>query len=271
MHSKSNSTQQWLLVAAALVLGTALYMAPKKVLDVVSAKKDNTHVGFDFNSYLSQMSASLKGDAATEIEKLTKENSESSLNQLAQQWDGQQQPLLAAHYYEASANKSNVEKSWLNAAYRYFDAFRVSADSNMQHYSIDHAIACYEKVLKLNPGNLNAKTDLGICYAEGTNNPMQGISLLREVIAVDSLHENAQFNLGILSVKSGQYEKAIDRFNKVLQINPDRKEMYYMIGRAYMMSGDKEKALINFEKVKNESKDEALVTETKKIIDQINN
>ena len=70
------------------------------------------------------------------------------------------------------------------------------------------------KVLAINPDNLDAKTDLGICYAEGTTTPMQGIMLLREVVEKNP-GANAQFNLGILSVRSGQYDKALERFSKV--------------------------------------------------------
>ncbi|MBK7682250.1 MAG: tetratricopeptide repeat protein [Bacteroidetes bacterium] len=93
-------------------------------------------------------------------------------------------------------------------------------DSMIQSLLVGKAITNYQKVLELNPNNLNAKTDLGACYADGTSEPMKGIMLLRDVVAADPNHEMAQYNLGMLSVKSGQLDKAIERFQKVPEINP---------------------------------------------------
>ena len=172
-------SKQLLLIAAAVCLTVALYLAPKK------------------NILSSDVHAAVSDEASV-------------------------QPVHAdsARFYESIAVKNNDEKSWLNAAYRYFDAWKMSEDSVDQQVLMQKAIGSYEKVLSINPENLDAKTDLGICYAEGTNQPMRGIMMLREVVEKNPQHENAQFNLGILSMKSGQYQKAAERFAKVLSINP---------------------------------------------------
>ena len=190
---------------------------------------------------------------------------------LAQRWDALHQPGISAYYFEAAATKKNDEKSWLNAAYRYFDAFQSSDDSIVRKKMVENAIVSYEKVLEINPKNLNAKTDLGVCYVEGSGEPMKGIGMLREVVTENPEHENAQFNLGVLSMKSGQYVKAAERFEKVLSINPGRKEMYLAAGRAYMMAGNKEKALENFERLKKETSNPELLGQANNYINQISN
>jgi len=195
----------------------------------------------------------------------------SLMDSLGGRWDALQKPGIAAHYFEAHARQVESEKSWLNAAYRYFDAFQSTTDSLQRKQMVESAIRCYENVLRKNPENLDAKTDLGVCYAEGTSNPMQGIMMLREVVNQNPEHENAQFNLGVLSMRSGQYEKAAERFQKVLSINPQRKEMYLMAGRAYMLAGNTEKAAAYFEKLKKETADAALVAEANNYINQLNN
>ena len=101
--------------------------------------------------------------------------------------------------------------------------------------------------------------------------PMKGIQMLRDVVEKNPNHENAQFNLGILSVRSGQYDKAVERFEKVLAINPARTDMYFLMGRSWMMQGNKEKALENFERFKKTTTDPALVNETNTFIQQLNN
>jgi tetratricopeptide (TPR) repeat protein len=231
-------SQQLLLVAGASALTVALYLAPQKVTKekVVQATEVS---GFD--SRLETAKRSLQRQEADLISNLEaqvqKENGNLSLlDSLGRRWDALQKPGIAAHYFEVHATKDDEEKNWLNAAYRYFDAFQMTTDSVEKADMVQHAIQCYENVLKKNPQNLDAKTDLGICYAEGTGNPMQGIMMLREVVKENPEHENAHFNRGILSMRSGQYEKATERFEKVLSVNPARKELYVFIGRSYLMA-----------------------------------
>jgi cytochrome c-type biogenesis protein CcmH/NrfG len=50
--------------------------------------------------------------------------------------------------------------------------------------------------------------------------PMQGIQMLREVIDEHPDFLRAHYFLGEFSVMSGQYDKAIERFQKVLEIDP---------------------------------------------------
>jgi len=266
-------SQQLLLVAGASALTIALYLSPQKV----SKEKEQTPIevtGFD--EQLKRSKAGLQRQEADMIlsieEKLAKESGNLSLlDSLGRRWDALQKPGIAAHYFEEHALKDNQESTWLNAAYRYFDAFKSTTDSAEKTMMVEHAINCYEKVLKINPQNLDAKTDLGVCYAEGTSNPMQGILMLRDVVTENPQHENAQFNLGVLSMRSGQYEKAVERFEKVLSINPTRKEMYLLTGRAYMLAGKNEKAAENFEKLKKESADAALVAQANNYINQLSN
>ena len=136
---------------------------------------------------------------------------------------------------------------------------------------VEKAIGAYKKVLEINPTNLDAKTDLGICYVEGSSTPMQGIMMLRDVVKENPEHENAQFNLGVLSIKSGQFEKAIERFEKVLTINPKRNEAQILLGESYMKTGNKEKALENLEKAKKQATDPQLIQEVSNLISQVNN
>ena len=93
-----------------------------------------------------------------------------------------------------------------------------------------------------------------------------GLSVVKE----NPEHENAQFNLGVLSIKSGQFEKAIERFEKVLTINPKRNEAQILLGESYMKTGNKEKALENLEKAKKQATDPQLIQEVSSLISQVN-
>ncbi|MEO0311514.1 MAG: hypothetical protein RIQ89_1171 [Bacteroidota bacterium] len=264
--SKAKDSQRWLIIAA-IILVALVYLSPKiqapKLKENQPALRSFNHV-----DYIAQVRSKLPANRAEFISSI-QSNSVDSISLLGKAWDQLQLPDVSSYYYLKIAESNPNELNCLNAAFRFFDGFRMVDDSIAKSYMISQAIANYEKVLQFNPGNLNAKTDLGICYAEGTNDPMKGIGMLREVVQIDSTHENAHFNLGILSMKSGQYEKAILRFKKVLTLNPKRIEMKLMIGNAYAQAGINDSALIILNEVVSQSTNATLVSEAKNIINNI--
>ena len=98
-----------------------------------------------------------------------------------------------------------------------------------------------------------------------------GIQLLRDVISANPNHENAQMNLGILSVRSHQYDKAADRFNKVLAINPARTDVYLYLGECYAQAGQMDKAKDAFKSYTQKGNDPALRKRAQHYIEEINN
>lgn len=269
-------TQWYYLIGAAVLTGVLFFASQdqpqKEGTDVVQAAEETS----SFDAQLAAAKAGLDGEMRTRIVELEKQvtttegKDTTALTALGKAWDVAGAPGVSAHYFEQVALQFPVEEAWLNTAFRYFDAFKSTDDSLIRAAMVQKAIASYQKVIDMNPSNLNAKTDLGICYAEGTSNPMQGIMMLREVVQTDSTHEYAQFNLGILSVKSGQMEKAVDRFNRVIVINPGNFEAYFLLGRCYAQMGQKDKALASLEKVTAGSKDGQLIEQANNLIHQLN-
>ena len=89
-------------------------------------------------------------------------------------------------------------------------------------------------------------------------NPMQGITMLREVLAKDPKNELALFNMGMLSIQSGQYDRAIERLQELVKVNPNHVQGHLLLGIAWMNKGEKELAREQFEKVKKMDKDPAV-------------
>lgn len=264
--------KQWLLIAGGALLVIALYLAPQKVTKTAVEEAHSHEISFDgLNSEAKGQLKRQEVEVISELESaLKKDPSSIALNDsLGKVWDRLGQPQISSHYYEKVAERNPTEKSWVNAAYRFYDASRMTGDSLMRKYFNEKAIASYQNVLKINPDNLDAKTDLGLCYADGPA-PMQGIMMLREVVEKNPKHEMAQYNLGILSVKSGQYDKAVGRFETVLQINPDNAEARFLLARTYASMGKKDLALKNLEMIKG-SKDSRLNEQVSILINQINN
>lgn len=67
-------------------------------------------------------------------------------------------------------------------------------------------------------------------------------------IKLDSNNAEAQNTLGIIFCRNYEPEKALNHFNKAIELNPKSSNFYCNIGAAYYMLREKEKALNNFEK-----------------------
>lgn len=260
-----------LLIGGAVILTGAIYLlsqTPAKVQPVTPKAESGE---FSFTKFATEAKAKLEWNHAGKIarwDSLLKLQDTSAAwhDSIAMVWEQSSNRAMAAHSFEMKALQTQREDDWINAAYRYFDAFREQKDSAAVSHFTAKAIECYSRVLEINPGNLKAKTDLGVVYAESTSEPMKGITMLREVVEADPNHEMAQLNLGYLSMKSGQTDKARERFTKVLEINPARIDMYVYIGESYAREGNTEEAIRNLEIFGNLTADPEMKEEVEKYI-----
>nr|WP_256488713.1 tetratricopeptide repeat protein [Pontibacter sp. HSC-36F09] len=163
----------------------------------------------------------------------------------------------AGYYYELAADARPGEKSYRKAGDQYFEAFTYAATQQRASEMGGKARKMYEQVLKNNPSDLDAKTNVAMTYI-ASENPMQGITLLREVISTDPKNQKALFNLGILSVQSGQWDKAAERFQELVTVNPEHVEGTFYLAVSLAETGKKEEAIRTFNKVKTMSSDPAL-------------
>jgi tetratricopeptide (TPR) repeat protein len=174
-----------------------------------------------------------------------------NLYRIASQFDS------AAWFAEESSKFFNTVVSWSKAGDYYYQAYTLALDQTKQKVLAAKAQEFYGKVLREEPGNLEVKTRMAMTYLTSAN-PMQGITMLREVLAKDPKNELALFNMGMLSIQSGQYARAIERLEELIKINPAHIQGQLLLGLAWMNNGDKEKAREQFEKVKKMDNDPAV-------------
>ena len=103
----------------------------------------------------------------------------------------------------------------------------------------------FERSLRINDKNDSTIVGLGACYIFGNiaDNPMEGILKVRQVVERDSTNIFAQLVLGHGSLISEQYDRAIDRFGKVLAIHPQNLEAILMMAEVYERKADKTNAI----------------------------
>ena len=163
----------------------------------------------------------------------------------------------AAWYAEQANSFFETTESNLKAGEAFFQAFSFALENTKRNEMATKARIYFQKILDQNPGNLDVKTKMALTYI-GTTNPMQGITMLREVLAENPKFQPALFNMGMLSVQSGQYSKAIEWLNQLLEINPEDVQGILLLGVAYAENGEKEEAREQFEKVKKLDSDPAV-------------
>ncbi|MEZ4938921.1 MAG: hypothetical protein R2799_15135 [Crocinitomicaceae bacterium] len=102
---------------------------------------------------------------------------------------------------------------------------------------------------------MDARVQLGISYVQGGGAPMVGIGMLKEVLKEDPENKYAIWTLGTFSQQSGQHEKAIQRFEDLLNIEVNKEERvnaYTALEFSLISTNQVNRALILHEKMMEE-------------------
>ncbi|MFD2572535.1 tetratricopeptide repeat protein [Spirosoma soli] len=160
----------------------------------------------------------------------------------------------AAHYAELLAIAQPSERNFLKAGDEFFEAYTFAVDEKKTAALGEKTRNYYQKALAKNPNLLTAKANMAMTYVN-TDTPMQGIMLLREVLQQEPTNELALFNLGLLSMRSNQYDRAIDRFRQILVNNPANRKAQFYLGISLAEAGQKAEAKKVLAQVKEQEKD----------------
>ena len=236
------SSKQKLAIFLSVMLAVLLYFAPKTLSEKQTANVENN----DFISSFGEANKNISPEQKQIFTRL-------------------EQELI-------KAQDSSSEANWLMSATDFLKAARLIQDDK-KALLYKGAINGYEKVLQIAPANLSAKTGLGTAIVESSsllgNQPMKGISLLREVIQQDSNNIDANLQLGLFSVTSQQFDKAIERFKRILRIDSTRVDMYVYLGDTYTAMGNKPKAIESYENYKIRIKDSLIVNDIEAYIKKL--
>ncbi|WP_069660556.1 tetratricopeptide repeat protein [Arcticibacter eurypsychrophilus] len=211
-------------------------------LPMVSVESVSTTAKQALNANLSDQISSLESSikSAGEPERF------SLLKQIAQKWDDVNQPAPSAFYNEQIAEKENTLSAWLKTGDLFSSAYSSTKDTLIQPALVAKALVSYQKALDLNPKSLDAKTGLGVAYVSGTPEPMKGITLLLEVVKEDPKNVKANLNLGLFSIKSGQFDKGVIRFKNVLE-KQQLPDAWFYLATCYENLGQKKEAIQAYE------------------------
>jgi TPR repeat protein len=174
--------------------------------------------------------------------------------QMARYWqDTLQRPDIGIYYSGEAAKLENSEKNLNFAARLMLNQVMAGIEPDKTTWLATNAKALYEQALKINPGNDSAKIELGACYLFGNISamPMEGIQKIREVEEKDSTNMYAQLMLGLGAIRSQQYDKAVERLEKVVRYEPHNLQALFNLAETYERKGDKVNAIKWYRQVQN--------------------
>ena len=257
-----------IVAAASIVLLLALYFGGRTVPNKTNTPHsendghDHSAEKIDFKrDILNQAKSKLSPEQAQRISALENSVIRGDVNeqqihvyhQLARFWKDSAKSFEPYAYYTAEASKlENSEKSLTFAARLFLERLMATSEPAMQTWLAGSAKVLLENALKINPANDSSKIGLGACYIFGniSSNPMEGILPVREVVERNPGNVYGQMVLGLGGKKSGQYDKAIERFLAVLKAEPTNVEAVFHIAESYDLKGDKANAIVYYEKAK---------------------
>lgn len=278
---------QWITLAAALMLVVILYVFGR----TVPPKKANTAKQTDLADNSISIDSILSGakqrlDPAQIVRLNALENSvvrgdvnEQKLkvyHQLAHFWADTGRVFEPFAWYEAEASRlENSEKSLTFAAHLFLQNLRGENNQPLREWKALQAKDLFERSLKINPKNDSSIVGLGACYIFGdiSETPMEGILKVRAVADKDSTNLFAQEVLGHGSMYSGQYDKAIARFETVYRLSGDnddtKVEACLMLAEAYERKADRLSAINWYKKSLTLIKNQEVREEVNKRIDEL--
>ncbi|MCZ7555808.1 MAG: tetratricopeptide repeat protein [Bacteroidia bacterium] len=128
-----------------------------------------------------------------------------------QQAAGDKRPTIAQ--VNAARDAAAANPSDMGAQLRYANILH---DAMM----LDQAIAQYKSYLGTVPEDVDARVDLGVCYFEQKKYD-EAITEMETALRVNPRHQLGNYNLGIVNLNAGNTAKAIEWFNKAVEIDPN--------------------------------------------------
>lgn len=168
----------------------------------------------------------------------------SVLKQLSAAWHTAGHDEIAAWYAEQIAEIEKTELAWSIAGANFYLALQQSEDKSLRDYCTQHAVNAFQNAASLNPTNIEHTINLALCYTENppADNPMKGTLLLLNLEKANSGNIPVNIQLARLGIKTGQFDKAIARLEKILGKEPDNKRAVCLLAEAYSKSNNAKSA-----------------------------
>ncbi len=191
------------------------------------------------------------------------------LKSISSNWNQLGDFALGGMYAEKVAEITQTDSAWSIAGTTYFSCFKSDLDSLIRDFCIAKSIKAFESAISVAPDEPVHSVNLGLCYVESGGNPMRGITIIRDVAEKYPENRLASMTLGRMSVRTGQYDKAIGRFENILTHHSNDADAHYWLGVTYQTLNDKAKTIFHFNKFVEYTDDERRKNEVKVVLSNL--
>ena len=239
------NTTQIIAIASAIVLLLVLQFVvrsrPSAKANKAPIAAANAAVNVDFAQILSATKAGLNAEDSEKIKTLEDELKTKTvasdkiavLKKLASRWNEQGKLVIGGQYSTDIATLNPTDSAWSMAGTTFMLALKEQDNENLRTFAAANARTAFENALSLNPTSIGHKINLALSFVESSDNPMKGIGMLTELTKTNPNDPIIFMTLGKLAMRTGQYDKAVGRFEKVLELDKTNAVAHCLIADAY--------------------------------------
>lgn len=248
---------QWIVIAAAVALFSVLYFGFDTKPGghrAIEEKRSLSAVSTDANSLVLEAKKSLGPQQLanlsaieTQLEKADSDSVRSDfLIQLSSNWYNYGRPDVAGYYAEEVAKILDTEEAWSIAGTTYSTCLDQDTEEKVKGFCTERAISTLETAASLNPGNIQHKINLALVHTKNPpkDMPMKGVLMLVDLNKQHPENVSVLTQLGRLAIKTGQFEKAVERLGKAVELEPENWAANCLLASAQENLGNQKGAAI---------------------------
>jgi tetratricopeptide (TPR) repeat protein len=145
-----------------------------------------------------------------------------ALKSLSGFWFSMKEPAIAGAYAKQVAEILKTDTAWSITGTTFMYGLEEGLPEKRRAFCFQGAVAALENAISLNPNQPDHSINLALTHIKMPgDNPMKGILMLRELEEKYPDYEPIQFQLVELAIKTGQWERAKGRLEKLLSKNKE--------------------------------------------------
>ncbi len=243
--------QQYILIGSVSILFLILYFAcetkPPGQQQVEQTRLLQAEAT-DVNLLIREAHDKLPASQVSTIQAIQQELSQTSgdsarveiLQQLSGRWYENGYPAIAGYYAQEIADLEGTEQAWSIAGTTYAICVQRAEEEKVRQFCSQRAVTAFENAISLNPNEVRHQVNLALTYTDAppANEPMKGVMMLRELEEEFPKSPLVYTSLAKLAIRTGQFERAIQRLTQALEIEPNNLNAICLLGQAHAGAGN---------------------------------
>lgn len=257
----NTKTSQIIAIATTVLFLLVFYFGCSRVDPIIANSEKSRSANFSVTSIenirkkvfdsLDVQAKSFYNGLVLELENAEDDSTEiEALKNISGFWFRLGEYALAGNAAEEIANINQDATSWSIAATSFGAGVSKGKTELKRTFNQDKAVNAFEQAISLEPNNTTHKTNLAVIYAEKPpqDNPMKGILMLLDLDEKHPDDVGVLYQLARFGLQTNQFDKAIPRLERILEINPNLTKAHCLLANALEKINKKEEALFHMEK-----------------------